>query len=66
MRSSATPMGGHMPLSMNEQEEDLLRQFTNDDSFIPLDRDPSIIMMPKFDEFNGVAVSMINENGYYF
>lgn len=61
-----TSMGGPMPLSMNEQEEDLLRQFTNDDSFIPLDRDPSLIMMPKFDEFNGVAVSMINENGYYF
>ncbi|KAL7790285.1 hypothetical protein V8C37DRAFT_384605 [Trichoderma ceciliae] len=59
-------LGGTLPLSISEQEEDLLRQFTNDDSFIPLDRDQSLMMMPKFDEFNGVAVSMLNDNGYYF
>jgi hypothetical protein len=66
MMMNLASMGGPLPLSISEQEEDLLRQFTNDDSFIPLDRDPSLMMMPKFDEFNGVAVSMLNDNGYYF
>lgn len=61
-----TTMGAPLPLSISEQEDDLLRQFTNDDSFIPLDRDQSLMMMPKFDDFNGVAVSMLNDNGYYF
>lgn len=66
MMMGLTTMGAPLPLSISEQEDDLLRQFTNDDSFIPLDRDQSLMMMPKFDEFNGVAVSMLNDNGYYF
>lgn len=46
-----------MPIGINDQDEDLLLQFTNDDGLVQLDRDPSMLMMSKFDEeFDNVGM----------
>ncbi|ATY64276.1 C2H2 transcription factor Swi5 [Cordyceps militaris] len=42
-----------LPMSIGQQEEDIMLQFTNDDGLIQLERDPSMLMMNKYDdEFN--------------
>ncbi|KAM3466883.1 hypothetical protein MY5147_001871 [Beauveria neobassiana] len=43
-----------LPMNIGQQEEDIMLQFTNDDGLVQLDRDPSMLMMSKFDdeEFN--------------
>ncbi|KND93188.1 Metallothionein expression activator [Tolypocladium ophioglossoides CBS 100239] len=46
-----------MPIGINDQDEDLLLQFTNDDGLVQLDRDPGMLMMSKFDEeFDNVGM----------
>lgn len=39
-----------LPMHMSQQEEDIMLQFTNDDGLVQLERDPSMLMMSKFDE----------------
>ncbi|PNY26316.1 Metallothionein expression activator [Tolypocladium capitatum] len=52
MSSATMPMG-----ASNDQDEDLLLQFTNDDGLVQLDRDPGLLMMSKFDEeFDNVGM----------
>ncbi|XWX00009.1 hypothetical protein V2A60_008025 [Cordyceps javanica] len=39
-----------LPMTIGQQEEDIMLQFTNDDGLVQLERDPSMLMMSKFDE----------------
>ncbi|OAA82007.1 C2H2 transcription factor Swi5 [Akanthomyces lecanii RCEF 1005] len=39
-----------LPMNIGQQEEDIMLQFTNDDGLVQLERDPSMLMMSKFDE----------------
>ncbi len=40
-----------LPMNIGQQEEDMMQQFTNDDDgLVQLERDPSMLMMSKFDE----------------
>lgn len=39
-----------LPMNMGPQDEDIMLQFTNDDGLVQLERDPSMLMMSKFDE----------------
>ncbi|KAK5995704.1 Metallothionein expression activator [Cladobotryum mycophilum] len=58
---STAAMGGTLPMGLGDQD-DLLLEFTNDDGLVQLDRDPAMIMMPKFDDEFDNAVSMFNHN----
>ncbi|KAJ6783968.1 hypothetical protein PWT90_06383 [Aphanocladium album] len=39
-----------LPMNIGQQEEDIMLQFTNDDGLVQLERDPSMLMMSKFEE----------------
>lgn len=49
MMSSAA-INSTLPMTMGQQEEDIMLQFTNDDGLVQLERDPSMLMMSKFEE----------------
>ena len=64
--SAGQNLNGSLTVGIGEQDDEmLLKAFTNDERLLPLDRDPSMIMMSKFDE--EYAVSMLNaENEMFF
>ncbi|KAH6982882.1 hypothetical protein BKA56DRAFT_334375 [Ilyonectria sp. MPI-CAGE-AT-0026] len=59
---SSASMSGTLPLGMSDHDDDMLLQFTNDDGLVQLDRDPSMLMMSKFDEEFDNAVGMFTNN----
>lgn len=46
----STGVNSTLPMNIGQQEEDIMLQFTNDDGLVQLERDPSMLMMSKFDE----------------
>lgn len=63
---SSPGMNGTLPIGITDQEDDLLLQFTNDDGLVPLDRDPNMMMMSKFDEEFDNAIGMFSNNDDLF
>lgn len=62
---TSASMSGTLPLGMSDADDDMLLQFTNDDGLVQLDRDPSMLMMSKFDEeFDNVG--MFNNDDMFF
>ncbi|KAM5352043.1 hypothetical protein ACJ41O_004766 [Fusarium nematophilum] len=59
---ASASMAGTLPLGMSDQDDDILLQFTNDDGLVQLDRDPSLLMMSKFDEEFDNAVGMFTNS----
>jgi regulatory protein SWI5 len=52
--------------SCDQDEEMLLRAFTNDEGLVQLDRDPNMLMMSKFDEEFDNAVNMFTNSDEMF
>ncbi|KAF4981825.1 hypothetical protein FZEAL_2452 [Fusarium zealandicum] len=64
---ASTSMTGTLPLGMSDQDDDMMLQFTNDDGLVQLDRDPSMLMMSKFDEeFDNVGMFTNNNDDVFF
>ncbi|KAH7154911.1 hypothetical protein B0J13DRAFT_212688 [Dactylonectria estremocensis] len=63
---SSASMSGTLPLGISDHDDDMLLQFTNDDGLVQLDRDPSLLMMSKFDEEFDNAVGMFTNNDDVF
>lgn len=53
MMSSAS-MNNTLPIGINDHDDDLMLQFTQDDGLVQLERDPSMLLMSKFDEEFGM------------
>jgi regulatory protein SWI5 len=48
---TSASMDATIPMGINDHSDDILLQFTNDDSgLVSLDRDPSLMMLTKFDD----------------
>lgn len=59
-------MNGSLSLGMGDDDDDLLLQFSEDDGLVQLDRDPSMLMMSKFDEEFDNAVGMFTNSDDMF
>ncbi|KAF5136787.1 Metallothionein expression activator [Metarhizium anisopliae] len=60
-------MSGTLPMGMGDQDDDLLLQFSQDDSgLVQLDRDSNMLMLSKFDDEFEAAVSMFTNNDDMF
>ncbi|KAK7398579.1 Metallothionein expression activator [Neonectria punicea] len=66
LMAATSSMSGTLPLGMSDHDDDMLLQFTNDDGLVQLDRDPSMLMMSKFDEEFDNAVGMFTNNDDVF
>lgn len=63
---TSASMSGTLPLGMTDTDDDMLLQFTNDDGLVQLDRDPSMLMMSKFDEeFDNVDMFTNNDDMFF-
>ncbi|KAM0348405.1 hypothetical protein ACHAPU_004375 [Fusarium lateritium] len=64
--TSAT-MAATLPLSMSNQDEDMLYAFTNEDDLIQLDRDSNMLVMGKYeDDFDNVGMFANNNDDVFF
>ncbi|KAG6037731.1 hypothetical protein E4U41_004842 [Claviceps citrina] len=61
----ATDMNGTLPIGMSGQD-DLLLQFSPDNGLAQLDRDPSLLLLTKFDDEFDETVSMFTNNDDMF
>ncbi|KPM40906.1 hypothetical protein AK830_g5643 [Neonectria ditissima] len=66
LMAATSSMSGTLPLGMSDHDDDMMLQFTNDDGLVQLDRDPSMLMMSKFDEEFDNAVGMFTNNDDVF
>jgi regulatory protein SWI5 len=64
---SGNAMANTLTVGISEADDDMLLQaFTNDDGLVQLERDPSMLMMSKFDEEFDNAVSMFTNGDDVF
>ncbi|KFA48077.1 hypothetical protein S40293_02663 [Stachybotrys chartarum IBT 40293] len=59
-------MDGTLPLGMSDHDDEMLLQFGNSSGMAALDRDPSMLMLSKFDEEFDNAVGMFSNNDDIF
>lgn len=63
---TSASMDGTLPIGINDQDDDMYLQFTHSDGLVQLDRDPSMLMMSKFDEEFDNAVNMYSHDDIFF
>ncbi|KAI9147807.1 Metallothionein expression activator [Paramyrothecium foliicola] len=66
---TSASMDGTLPLGISglgDQDDDMYLQFTHSDGMVQLDRDPSMLMMSKFDEEFDNAVNMYSHDDIFF
>ncbi|KAH7325032.1 hypothetical protein B0I35DRAFT_174193 [Stachybotrys elegans] len=63
--ATSASMDGTLPIGISDQDDEMLLQFTSSGGMSHLDRDPSMLMMSKFDEeFDNVG--MFNNDDMFF
>ncbi|CAH0037301.1 unnamed protein product [Clonostachys solani] len=63
---SSASLDGTIPLPFGDQDSNLLLSFSHDEGIVPLDRDPNMMMLSKFDDEFGSTSDMFVDNDDLF
>ncbi|CAG9991415.1 unnamed protein product [Clonostachys byssicola] len=63
---SSASLDGTLPLPFGDQDSNILLSFSNDEGIVPLDRDPNMMMLSKFDDEFGSTSDMFVDNDDLF
>uniref|UniRef100_A0A0B7JP44 pH-response transcription factor pacC/RIM101 n=2 Tax=Bionectria ochroleuca TaxID=29856 RepID=A0A0B7JP44_BIOOC len=63
---SSASLDGTLPLPFGDQDSNILLSFSHDEGIVPLDRDPNMMMLSKFDDEFGSTSDMFVDNDDLF
>ncbi|VUC23695.1 unnamed protein product [Clonostachys rosea] len=63
---SSASLDGTIPMPFGDQDSNILLSFSHDEGIVPLDRDPNMMMLSKFDDEFGTTSDMFVDNDDLF